>query len=45
MVQQSVEKDGAKAMTENTCLNCAILECSVRETCEDNELKGKVIKQ
>ncbi len=24
--------------TENTCVNCAALECSVRLECEDNEL-------
>jgi len=24
--------------TENTCVNCAALECSVRHECEDNEL-------
>jgi hypothetical protein len=24
--------------TENTCVNCAALECSVRLDCEDNEL-------
>lgn len=24
--------------TENTCVNCAVLECSVRLDCEDNEL-------
>jgi hypothetical protein len=24
--------------TENTCVNCAALECSVRHDCEDNEL-------
>lgn len=24
--------------TENTCMNCAMLNCSVRLECEDNEL-------
>ncbi len=24
--------------TENTCMNCAMLNCSVRFECEDNEL-------
>ncbi len=24
--------------TENTCVNCTVLECHVRSTCEDNEL-------
>ena len=24
--------------TENTCVNCAALECSVRHECEDSEL-------
>jgi hypothetical protein len=24
--------------TENTCVNCALLECSVRLECDDNEL-------
>ena len=24
--------------TENTCVNCAAIECSVRLDCEDNEL-------
>jgi hypothetical protein len=24
--------------TENTCVNCAVLVCSVRIDCEDNEL-------
>ena len=24
--------------TENTCVNCAALECNVRNDCEDNEL-------
>ncbi len=25
--------------TENTCVNCAVLECCVRLDCEDNELQ------
>jgi len=24
--------------TDNTCVNCAVLECHVRHECEDNEL-------
>ena len=27
--------------TENTCVNCAVLECSVRLDCEDNELPAE----
>ncbi len=24
--------------TDNTCVNCAVLECHVRNNCDDNEL-------
>ena len=27
--------------TENTCVNCAALECNVRYNCEDNELPNE----
>lgn len=30
--------------TENTCVNCASLECCVRLNCEDNELSTETLK-
>ncbi len=30
--------------TENTCVNCASLECCVRLNCEDNELSTEILK-
>ncbi len=30
--------------TENTCVNCASLECCVRHNCEDNELPTEILK-
>ena len=30
--------------TENSCINCAVLECSVRFDCEDNVLSAETPK-
>lgn len=30
--------------TENTCMNCVMLNCSVRLECEDNELETEIQK-
>lgn len=30
--------------TENTCINCASLECCIRLNCEDNELETESLK-
>ena len=32
------ERRSRRMKTDNTCVNCAVLECHVRHQCEDNEL-------
>jgi hypothetical protein len=38
VINQSLARRIGNLKTENTCINCAMLECAVRFDCEDNEI-------